>query len=175
MSHERRQKVSIEQLAEYHKWSYRHSKYERSLVSVAVNWLTILPSQGTTTRPESGAGSWAGTHVLFVGDDDGHSPQQDFPWVPKSLFRHTRDYEDITASTLVGLCGSADGEQIIEWIVDICADGRRRNAARLRKLVLHIVASLECPSLLVALNRRFGEAGLQALSEVNQLEQNKPW
>ncbi len=163
--HERRQKISIEHLAEYHKWQYRHTKYRRSLVSVAVNWLTILPSQDTVIRPENGSGSWVGTHVVFVGDDTGYTPQQDFPWNPESFFMDTRIYEDITIQTLVGLCESADGEQFADWIAEICIENRRRNANLLKQLVLDLLSSHKCSALMTALNQRLGAGALQILSQ----------
>ena len=165
VSHERRQKISINHLAEYHKWQYRHSKYQRSLASIAINWLTILPSQDTVIRPKSGGGSWAGTHVVFVGDDSSHGLQQDFQWDPESFYRDTQDYEDITIPTVAGLCESADGEQIADWIVSICIENRRRYAIYLRRLVLELLTSNECLALTKTLNQRLGEGAYQMLSQ----------
>lgn len=116
---DRKERLGIERLGEYQKWSYHLGKHEHSLVVEAVAYLCVWPNNSGHRDAQGLQGTWTGQRVMFVGDDDGHgweeceggysSEGKTVTWNPESLYRETRaTFKDITAQVLAELCGRSE-------------------------------------------------------------------
>lgn len=116
---DRKERLGIESLGEFHKCSYRFGEHEHALVVEAVAYLCVLPNNSGPRDAQGLQGTWMGQRVMFVGDDDGHgweaseggytSEGTTVSWNPESLYRETRStFKDITPKVFAELCDRSE-------------------------------------------------------------------
>lgn len=116
---DKHERIGIEILGEYHKWSYHFGEHENSLVAEVIAFLCVWRNNSGPRDASGFQGSWAVQRVLFVGDDDGHgwepceggytSEGFTVDWDPGALYRESRGFKDITIPVMAQLCEFSEG------------------------------------------------------------------